>query len=744
MWLERTCPEHGEVSCWLVWSGPPNYDDRLRAAGSGPSCCDPAENPDCPTACGLCASHVRQTCCVLLEVTARCDLGVPRSVLPVRGGAARRGTPRSTRSRGWFRRVLERGSRAQRAALRRRADDARRPAAGHRSRPLSRGSPSCNSTPTGCGSRPKTMGTRKRLAAAGLQTGLPAVRRRRRRCLISPFAGAPWPRSRTRARVERCAEAGLGVVLVPTVARGVNLDQPWADPLLCPRAPARRARHPSPAAGAAGQIPGRRSPPPVARVTLPDVMRELAAQSGGRLSLEDFRSGRLRACPLLVQQRVPAGAPTGPSLARQRDARDAGVELWLRASPGATRASAAAGEPKNRQGGARGASAGPRPVKSCCSCRVMNPKISGTAILSPDPRGTRSASAPWRSRTPGPSTWSAFGTATCTCSRPTGASSPFCAYNLTAADGQGTGERACRGSAAAAACRHRPGTVGSASAGRGAVSDAAASAPRRTPLEPWVLRRAGGARPGGPAPPPGARTAGHRRCAPARAAPSTRERCAAFDAADAPSCLERRGAAAVHHGRRHPRAGHAHALRAGRARSSASSPCRRRAPQARPKRIAVHAPPTRQLTVDFFRYGHVGARRAAATACSILLPGARPGSVGRPAAPAASTRLGADAAACTGRCADVAEAARPSCGSASCASVVVGIPVQVLGLARLSVAEGGASAPCKTVLLSTDHVPRAVLSAAIERRLGTAVSSTTTAPPRWVSAAAWTAPRTPG
>jgi uncharacterized radical SAM superfamily Fe-S cluster-containing enzyme len=31
-------------------------------------------NADCPNACGLCGSHIRDTCCALLEVTSRCDL----------------------------------------------------------------------------------------------------------------------------------------------------------------------------------------------------------------------------------------------------------------------------------------------------------------------------------------------------------------------------------------------------------------------------------------------------------------------------------------------------------------------------------------------------------------------------------------------------------------------------------------------------------------------------------------------
>ena len=72
VWLERTCPQHGEARA-LVWRGPPDYDEWRRAT-TGSACWAPPENPACPTSCGLCPGHARQTCCIMHEVTARCDL----------------------------------------------------------------------------------------------------------------------------------------------------------------------------------------------------------------------------------------------------------------------------------------------------------------------------------------------------------------------------------------------------------------------------------------------------------------------------------------------------------------------------------------------------------------------------------------------------------------------------------------------------------------------------------------------
>jgi uncharacterized radical SAM superfamily Fe-S cluster-containing enzyme len=70
--LEKTCPEHGFFSA-VVWRG---YSPSLETWGGALTPPEPAP-PDCPHACGLCASHLRKTCCVLLEVTSRCNLKCP-------------------------------------------------------------------------------------------------------------------------------------------------------------------------------------------------------------------------------------------------------------------------------------------------------------------------------------------------------------------------------------------------------------------------------------------------------------------------------------------------------------------------------------------------------------------------------------------------------------------------------------------------------------------------------------------
>lgn len=69
IFLEKTCPEHGDFKT-VIWRGYRDIDSwrgGLSPIGEG-------ENESCPHGCGLCPDHRQGTCCVLLEVTKRCNL----------------------------------------------------------------------------------------------------------------------------------------------------------------------------------------------------------------------------------------------------------------------------------------------------------------------------------------------------------------------------------------------------------------------------------------------------------------------------------------------------------------------------------------------------------------------------------------------------------------------------------------------------------------------------------------------
>jgi uncharacterized radical SAM superfamily Fe-S cluster-containing enzyme len=76
--LVKHCPEHGRFNT-VVWRGHASYL-RWQARGSRaatPPVTQTAVRHGCPHDCGLCPDHRQHSCCVLLEVTPRCNLRCP-------------------------------------------------------------------------------------------------------------------------------------------------------------------------------------------------------------------------------------------------------------------------------------------------------------------------------------------------------------------------------------------------------------------------------------------------------------------------------------------------------------------------------------------------------------------------------------------------------------------------------------------------------------------------------------------
>ncbi len=67
--LERTCPEHGTFRT-KVWHGALDFETWI--ADTPPLAEDAGAH--CPEHCGICPEHEQGSCCVLLEVTQRCNL----------------------------------------------------------------------------------------------------------------------------------------------------------------------------------------------------------------------------------------------------------------------------------------------------------------------------------------------------------------------------------------------------------------------------------------------------------------------------------------------------------------------------------------------------------------------------------------------------------------------------------------------------------------------------------------------
>ncbi len=83
VYLEKSCPEHGDLERVLVWKDSPwPYEawDRGRSkphATVAQSQTDPSQLQGCPLDCGICSRHEQATCTAIIEVTRECNLQCP-------------------------------------------------------------------------------------------------------------------------------------------------------------------------------------------------------------------------------------------------------------------------------------------------------------------------------------------------------------------------------------------------------------------------------------------------------------------------------------------------------------------------------------------------------------------------------------------------------------------------------------------------------------------------------------------
>lgn len=288
--LRKICPQHGvfSVPVWQCPSGgeagvvAPRFEGWLRP--KSPSCPQRPRTPaarGCPFDCGLCPAHAQHTCTGLVEVTMRCDLACPVCYAGAGGQAtapdpsladlaARLDTLKA--ASGACNVQISGGEPTMREDL---------PAIASLARERRFGLVQLNTNGLRLGREP---GYARRLRAAGLDSvylqwdGVSErtfERMRGRACLEVK-----------RRAVQACAEAGLGVVLVATLVRGVN-DGELGDLLrLALRlGPAVRGLHVQPAAFF-GRYPWSLEDAP--RLTLPEIMAALAAQAPKLVRAEHF------------------------------------------------------------------------------------------------------------------------------------------------------------------------------------------------------------------------------------------------------------------------------------------------------------------------------------------------------------------------------------------------------------------------------------------------------------------------
>ena len=270
VYLRRTCPEHGEYS-GLIWQGPVDY--RVWQGGS----LDYTDETSCPTGCGICPDHQQGTCCVLYEVTSRCDLGCTFCFANGGGG---KDIPLAQ-------------AKADITAIARQGGPLLQ---------LSGGEPTCRDD------LPELIAHAKEAGCAYVQLNTNGLRLARdeaflRACVqaglsfvflqfdgmqdgvYTQLRGRPLLQDK-QAAIAACARHRLGVTLVPTLVPGVNTDQIGA--LLrfaCTQAPAVRGVHFQPVSYF-GRYP--QAPTDADRYTLGDLLADIQRQARGLLRIEDL------------------------------------------------------------------------------------------------------------------------------------------------------------------------------------------------------------------------------------------------------------------------------------------------------------------------------------------------------------------------------------------------------------------------------------------------------------------------
>ncbi|MBR2716667.1 MAG: radical SAM protein [Oscillospiraceae bacterium] len=284
VYMTKECPEHGRYQV-PVWEG---SADSWRAWDAGNTKKDALPDPKpvkegCPRDCGLCEAHRRSGCCVLLELTSRCNLRCPVCFASSGESAAAEDPSLEELGRrmewlmahgGPFNLQLSGGEPTMR-------DDLPEIIRMGRERGFSFFQLNTNGVRLA-----RESGYARSLQEAGLNTvflqfdGL-------RDEIYETLRGRPLVTVKLQA-IRRCAEAGLGVVLVPTVVPGVN-DGELGNILRFAEKhmPSVRGVHFQPVSYFGRcELPGEKR-----RITIPALLRDIERQTDGRMKASDFTGG---------------------------------------------------------------------------------------------------------------------------------------------------------------------------------------------------------------------------------------------------------------------------------------------------------------------------------------------------------------------------------------------------------------------------------------------------------------------
>lgn len=281
VFLVKRCPEHGEFST-IIWRSGPEFRGWKRKTGaSRTEGCQTSTMKGCPFDCGICPTHRKNACTAVIEVTSRCNLRCPVCFADS-GLEAGRDLDLAVIDES-YRRVLRTSGPDIILQLSGGEPTVRDDLPAIIEMGRSFGFPFIQVNTNGL-----RIAEEKPYAAVLRKAGVASIFLQfdgTEDSIYETLRGRPLYAEKRRA-IERCADAGIGVVLVPTLVPGVNTHNIGSIiKLALELSPAVRGVHFQPV-GYFGRCP--ETPENTKRLTMPDVMRLIQEQTDGLMRVEDF------------------------------------------------------------------------------------------------------------------------------------------------------------------------------------------------------------------------------------------------------------------------------------------------------------------------------------------------------------------------------------------------------------------------------------------------------------------------
>jgi uncharacterized radical SAM superfamily Fe-S cluster-containing enzyme len=283
VFLERSCPTHGRLDRVLIWKNSvrtyaewdrQNGGSRQRPGKS------PQSDPGCPFECGICSSHGQDTCTAIVEVTRRCNLRCPVCFAASEAGGPE--DPDINGIAGMLRCLIERGEpfpiqfSGGEPTLR---DDL--PEIVALARAMGFDHIQVNTNGMRLARDPDYARALKESGTTTIFLQFDGLTEE----VHTRIRGTALARVKQQA-IERCSELKLGVILVPTLVKGINVTQ--IGPILQfakKWIPVVKGVHFQPITYL-GRYPG--APNNEDRLLIPDILQAIETQTGGELTVGNF------------------------------------------------------------------------------------------------------------------------------------------------------------------------------------------------------------------------------------------------------------------------------------------------------------------------------------------------------------------------------------------------------------------------------------------------------------------------